>query len=91
VKALVDGATAAMRRDEPDRIQLAIVRLSEVLSVDAWTLIQLATAADAPLGTRSRKKPNSKDCLFTLDGATRVRVTPDDDRCVGAGRALARR
>jgi hypothetical protein len=84
IKAVVDGASAAMQRDEPERLHLAMRRLSLLLEVDEERLLDLATAPGAPLGTRSRPKPTSKDCLFTLDGATQVRVTPDDDRCVAA-------
>ena len=84
VKALVDGATAAMQRDDVDRLRPAITRLSGLLEVDEGTLTDLTTGPDAPLGTRSRTKPNSNECLFTLDGVRQVRVTPNDDRCLGA-------
>jgi hypothetical protein len=84
VKAVVDGATAAMQRDDPDRVSDAIARLSALLRVDAEGLLALATAFDAPLGSRSRSSPTSKESLFTLDGSAQVRVTPDDDRCIAA-------
>jgi hypothetical protein len=84
VKAAVDGATAAMQRDDPDRVKDALTRLSALLSVDAAELLALATANDAPLGSRSRSSPTSKETLFTLDHAAQVRITPDDDRCVAA-------
>ncbi|MGH3222502.1 MAG: hypothetical protein ACRDPY_28045 [Streptosporangiaceae bacterium] len=48
------------------------------------TLLTLATETGAPLGTRSRSSPTSKESLFTLDGHHQVRVTPDDDRCIAA-------
>jgi hypothetical protein len=36
------------------------------------------------LGTRSRLRSASRRSPFTLDGATRVRFTPDDDGCIAA-------
>jgi hypothetical protein len=84
IKAIVDGATAAMQRDDRGRIRDAITRLSALLDVDANELLALVTAGDAPLGSRSRSSPMSKESLFTLDVADQVRVTPDDDRCVAA-------
>lgn len=73
-----------MQWDEAHRIQLPIARLSDLLGVDEDMLRTLATAHDAPLGPRARTTSTSKEALFTLDGATQVRVTPDDDRCVAA-------
>lgn len=83
-KSVVDGASAAMQRDAPERIREAIARLSILLDVPADELLALATAHYAPLGTRSSSKPTSKHSLFTLDGTDQVRVTPDDDRCIAA-------
>jgi hypothetical protein len=84
IKAVVDGATAAMQRDDPDRVDEAVARLAKLLDADAGELLTLATTSDAPLGARSRPGPTSKQSLFTLDGPAQVRVTPDDDRCVAA-------
>lgn len=84
IKAVVDGATAAMQRDDPGRIREAINRLARLLATDADHLLMLATETSAPLGTRSRSSPASKESLFMLDGADQVRVTPDDDRCIAA-------
>lgn len=84
IKAIVDGSTAAMQRDDPGRITDAITRLSRLLEADPRELLALATTADAPLGTRSRSRPASRQSLFTLDGDAQVRVTPDDDRCIAA-------
>jgi hypothetical protein len=84
IKAVVDGATAAMQRDDPDRVNEAMARLAKLLDADADELLALATTPDAPLGARSRPGPASKQSLFTLDGSAQVRVTPDDDRCVAA-------
>jgi hypothetical protein len=84
VTAIVDGVTAAMQRDDPDRLADAIGRLAPLLDVQAGELLALATASDAPLGSRSRSSTTSKESLFTLDGAFQVRVTPDDDRCAAA-------
>lgn len=76
VKAAVDGATAAMQRDDPDRVKDAITRLSALLGVDAEELLALATANDAPLGSSSRSSPTSKETLFTLDHAARYASRP---------------
>jgi len=65
IKALVDGATAAMQRDEPGRVRQAVVRLSRLLDADADELLALATAVGAPLGARSRSGPASRQSLFT--------------------------
>jgi hypothetical protein len=83
VKAIVDGATAALQRDDPDRVAGAMTRLSRLLGADPRELLALATT-DAPLGTRSRSSPASRQGLFTLDSPAQVRVTPDDDRCIAA-------
>jgi hypothetical protein len=84
LKAVIDGATAAMQRDDPGQVNQAVIRLAALLDADAGELLALATMADAPLGTRSRPGPASRQSLFTLDGPARVRVTPDDDRCIAA-------
>lgn len=85
VKAVVDGVTAAMQRDEADyRVNEAITRLARLQHADAAELLTLATAADAPLGARARLGPAARTRLFTLDGPGQVRVTPDDDRCIAA-------
>jgi hypothetical protein len=84
IKAIVDGATAAMQRDDPDRVTTAMTRISALLGANAEELLALATSVDAPLGSRSRSTPTSKASLFTLEGEDQVRVTPDDDRCVAA-------
>jgi hypothetical protein len=84
VKAIVDGVTAALQRDDPDRIADPIGRLALLLGVQAEELLALATVGDAPLGSRSRSSTTSKRRLFTLDGASQVRITPDDDRCAAA-------
>jgi hypothetical protein len=80
----VDGATAAMQRDEADRVNEAVTRLARLQDADVGELLTLTTAADAPLGTRARRGPASRGSLFTLDGPGQVRVTPDDDRCIAA-------
>jgi hypothetical protein len=84
VKAIVDGATAAMQREDPSRVAGAMTRLSRLLGAAPRELLALAATADAPLGTRSRSSPASRQTLFTLDGPHQVRVTPDDDRCIAA-------
>lgn len=84
VKAIIDGVTAAMQRDDPGRLTEAAIRLSALLGADPGELIALAAAPGAPLGTRSRPGPASRQSLFTLDGTAQVRVTPDDDRCIAA-------
>jgi predicted nucleic acid-binding Zn-ribbon protein len=84
IKAIVDGVTAAMQRDDPGRLADAMGRLAPLLGVQAAELLALATAGNAPLGSRSRSSTASKQSLFTLDGASQVRVTPDDDRCAAA-------
>lgn len=84
IKAVVDGATAAMQRDDPDRVNEAVTRLARLLDADAGELLALATTDDAPLGARSRPGPASRQSLFTLDGSAQARVTPDDDRCIAA-------
>jgi hypothetical protein len=84
IKAVVDGATAAMQRDDPERVNEAVTRLAGLLHADAAELLAFATTADAPLGARSRPGPAFRQSLFTLDGPTQVRVTPDDDRCIAA-------
>lgn len=84
IKALVDGASAAMQRDEPHLIGAAVLRVARLLDADPDELLRLATDEGAPLGTRSRSNPTAKEFLFTLDDPGQVRVTPDDDRCVGA-------
>jgi hypothetical protein len=84
VKAIVDGVTAALQRDDPGRVADAMGRLAPLLGVQAEELLALATAGDAPLGSRSRSSTASKESLFALDGAVQVRVTPDDDRCAAA-------
>lgn len=84
LKAIVDGATAAMQCDDPDRVRDAVLRLSALIDVNTEELLALASTRDAPLGPRSRSSPTSKESLFTLDGAAQVRVTPDDHRCVAA-------
>lgn len=70
VKAIVDGATAAMQRDDPDRVRDAITRLSALLGVDAEELLALATANDAPWDrghdqARHRKKTSSPSTTQT--------------------------
>jgi hypothetical protein len=84
IKAIVDGVTAAMQRDDPDRLAEATGRLALLLGVRAEELLALATTGDAPMGSRSRSSTPSKQSLFTLDGASQVRITPDDDRCAAA-------
>ena len=84
IKAIVDGVTAAMQRDDPGRVTEAVTRLSRLLDADPCELLGLATAPDAPLGARSRSGPASRQALFTLDGTAQVRVTPGDDRCIAA-------
>lgn len=84
IKAVVDGVTAAMQRDETGQVNGAFTRLARLQHADAGELLALATAADAPLGTRTRSGPDSRASLFTLDGPGQVRVTPDDDRCIAA-------
>lgn len=84
IKAVVDGVTAAMQRDEPGRVTEAVARLAKLLDADADELLRHATAASAPLGARSRSRPASRESLFTLHGPAQVRVTPDDDRCIAA-------
>jgi predicted nucleic acid-binding Zn-ribbon protein len=84
IKAIVDGVTAALQRDDPGPLTEAVGRLAPLLGVRAEELLSLAAAGDAPLGSRSRSSTTSKQSLFTLDGASQVRVTPDDDRCVAA-------
>jgi hypothetical protein len=84
IKAVVDGVTAAMQRDEPGRVTEAVARLAKLLDADASDLLRHATAAGAPLGARSRVSPASRESLFTLHGPAQVRVTPDDDRCIAA-------
>jgi hypothetical protein len=84
IKAVVDGVTAAMQRDEPGRVTEAVARLAKLLNADADELLRHATAASAPLGVRSRSRPASRESLFTLHGPAQVRVTPDDDRCIAA-------
>jgi len=84
IKAAVDGVTAAMQSDEPGRVTEAVARLAKLLDADASELLRHATAADAPLGARSRSSPASRESLFTLHGPAGLRVTPDDDRCVAA-------
>jgi hypothetical protein len=84
VKAVVDGVTAAMQRDEPGRVTEAAARLAKLLNADASELLRHATATSAPLGARSRSSPASCESLFTLHGPAQVRVTPDDDRCIAA-------
>ncbi len=84
IKAVVDGVTAAMQRDEADRVNQAVTRLVGLQHADAGELLMLATAAGAPLGTRTRPGPASRTSLFALDGPGQVRVTPDDDRCIAA-------
>ena len=84
VKAIVDGTTAALQSDDPDRVRQAMTRLSVLLGVDADELLALASGGDAPLGSKSRSGRESTGSLFTVDGAAQVRVTPDDDRCVAA-------
>jgi hypothetical protein len=84
IKAVVDGATAAMQRDDPERVNEAVTRLAGLLHADAGELLAFATRADAPLGARSRPGPASRQTLFTLDGPAQVRVTPDDDRCIAS-------
>jgi hypothetical protein len=84
IKAVVDGVTAAMQRDEPGRVAEAAARLAKLLNADASELLRHATAADAPLGARSRSSPASRESLFTLRGPAELRVTPDDDRCIAA-------
>jgi hypothetical protein len=84
VKALVDGAAAAMQCDAPGRVGEAITRLSRLMHADPAEMVALATEPGAPLGVRSRQGPASKESLFTLDGPDNVRVTPDDDRCIAA-------
>jgi len=62
---------------------------ARALGADAGELLRHATAADAPLGARSRSHPASRESLFTLHGPAQVRVTPDDDRCIAAEVATA--
>ena len=73
-----------MQRDDAERVRDALARMSVLLAVSEAELAGLVTAPDAPLGTRSRSSPNTKETLFTLDGTDQVRVTPDDDRCLAA-------
>jgi len=89
LKAIVDGATAAMQRDDADHVRQAITRLSALLGADSDELLALATADNAPLGRKSRPSPHSKQSLFALNRAGQVRVTPDDDRCIAAQIVLA--
>jgi hypothetical protein len=78
IKAVVDGASAAMQdADIADpQLRSAVGRLATLLAVDDHELFALVASADAPLGVATG--------LFTLDGAAQVRVTPDDDRCIAA-------
>lgn len=77
LKAVVDGATAAMQQGlaTADLVEAAR-RLGTLLDVDPDEVLDLAVAPGAPAGVAK--------CLFTLDGECQVRVTPDDDRCTGA-------
>lgn len=86
LKAAVDGASAAIQRDDPDRVSEQVARLSALLGVDPEELLALVTAADAPLGTKSRPSRRSKESLFKLDklDPAQVYVTPDDHRCAAA-------
>jgi len=43
LKAIVDGATAAMQRDEADLVDDAVARLARLLDVDPATLLTLAS------------------------------------------------
>lgn len=77
VKALVDGAKAAMQQGLFDaEMSECARRLATALRSHPQTVASMITEPDAPLGCARR--------LFTLDGANGVRVTPDDDRCLGA-------
>ena len=89
LKAIVDGATAAMQRDDADHVRPATTRMSALLGADNDELLALATADNAPLGRKSRPSPHSKQSLFALNRAGQVRVTPDDDRCIAAQIVLA--
>jgi hypothetical protein len=78
VKALVDGASAAMQRAlDTDELRACVSRLAALLAASENELFALAAGGpEAPLGDAKR--------LFRLDGDTQVRVTPDDDRCIAA-------
>lgn len=77
VKAIVDGASAAMQQGVlTDPLRQSIGRLAALLDADEDDLLSLVTGPEAPLGVATG--------LFTLDGSAQVRVTPDDDRCVAA-------
>jgi hypothetical protein len=78
VKAVVDGVSGAMQRAAPtDQLRACVRRLAVLLEVPSEELLALATGGpEAPLAEARR--------LFTLDGETQVRVTPDDDRCAAA-------
>jgi hypothetical protein len=52
IKAVVDGATAAIQRDDPGRVHEPVTRLAKLLDADTDQLLVLATAAGAPLGAR---------------------------------------
>lgn len=76
LKALIDGATAAMQRAEPRLLRTEVARLAALLHVDEERLATLIAAPGAPLGTARH--------LFTIDGPEQVRTTPDDTGCVAA-------
>jgi hypothetical protein len=57
LKAVVDGVTAAMQRDEPGRVTEAAARLATLLDADASELLRHATAAGAPPGHPVAIKP----------------------------------
>jgi len=77
IKAIVDGACAAMQQGvRTADLVTAAGRLEMLLGLEPDHVLELVLAPGAPLGLAKR--------LLTLDGADQVRVTPDDDRCLGA-------
>lgn len=84
LKAVLDGVTAAMQRDDPDQARAAVPVMSRLLGAPADEIADLIAARGAPLGTRSRSGTRGRERLFTLAGGDRISVTPDDDRCIAA-------
>lgn len=77
LKAIIDGASAAMQRGMPtEQIRISVQRLESLLGVPGDELLPLVTAHGAPLGEAMQP--------FVIDGSDQVRVTPDDERCIAA-------
>lgn len=76
LKALVDGATAALQHAPTTGSEEAVRRLAVNLGVDRREIELLVAGRTSPLGRATR--------LFTLVGAHQLRVTPDDHLCVAA-------